>query len=141
MQSTISVPTDNPYKLMAIVGALLLMLSFVFLGVQTYKFNSIVFDAAARRLEIHANTDLSDEVKEAYIKLENRKIDIAASDGNMLPFACAIVSLLGLGLSFLGFRQWLTDVYPREVQIRKEQLKNIQLMNQKLSKRKIGPST
>ena len=133
MNSSLSIPTDNPYKLMAIVGAVIFVFSFYFLMTQNYKYNQIVFEAAEKISLIHA-ADLSEKVMEERAAIENRKVDIVVKDRKFLPYLCAVISCFGLVLFFFGFNRWLTKIYPAEEEIRSEQLKSIRLANKKASR-------
>ncbi|EMI4230091.1 hypothetical protein V6436_004434, partial [Vibrio vulnificus] len=85
MNSSLNVPTDNPYKLMAIVGAVVSVFSLYFLLSQTYTYNDIVFQAAEKISIIEAQDDLPDSVKEDRISIENRKIEIVSKDRKYFP--------------------------------------------------------
>lgn len=133
MNSSLSIPTDNPYKLMAIVGAVIFIFGFYFLWTQNYKYNEIVFTAAERISMIEAS-DLTDALKKKRAAIENRKIEIVKKDREWLPYTCGVVSAIGILLCIFGFNRWLTKIYPVEEALQKEQLRNIRLTNKQVSK-------
>ncbi|WP_226422280.1 hypothetical protein [Vibrio sp. E14] len=141
MNSTLSIPTDNPYKLMAIIGSVIFILSLYFLGYQTYRFNDSVFESLEKISIISSNVELSESDKDYRIAIEERKIEIIENDRKFLPFGCAIFSAIGLFLGFYGFRHWLIEVYPVEDSMRKAQLKNLELSNQERSRFKVKKRT
>ena len=133
MNSSLSIPTDNPYKLMAIVGAVIFVFSFYFLMTQNYRYNQIVFNAAEKISLINA-ANLPDKIMEERAAIENRKIEIVVKDRLWLPYLCAGISCLGLVLCFFGFNRWLTKIYPLEEEFRSEQLKSIRLANKRAAR-------
>ncbi|WP_373433464.1 hypothetical protein ACEO96_18570 [Vibrio anguillarum] len=141
MNSSLSVPTDNPYKLMAIVGAVVFVFSLYFLLSQTYTYNDIVFQSAEKISIIEAQDDLPDSVKEDRISIENRKIEIVSKDRKYFPYLCGIIAGLGGLLCGIGFRHWIFEVYPDEEAMRKEQLKSLRLANRTASRVKLGKRT
>ncbi|TOK32301.1 hypothetical protein CGI20_24895 [Vibrio parahaemolyticus] len=141
MNSSLSVPTDNPYKLMAIVGAVVFVFSLYFLLSQTYTYNDIVFQAAEKISIFEAQDDLPDSVKEDRIAIENRKIEIVSKDRNYFPYLCGVIAALGGLLCGIGFRHWILEVYPDEEAMRKEQLKSLRLANRAASRVKLGKRT
>ncbi|HAS8182970.1 TPA: hypothetical protein I7719_21870 [Vibrio vulnificus] len=134
-------PTDNPYKLMAIVGAVVFVFSLYFLLSQTYTYNDIVFQAAEKISIIEAQDDLPDSVKEDRIAIENRKIEIVSKDRKYFPYLCGVIAALGGLLCGIGFRHWILEVYPDEEAMRKEQLKSLRLANSAASRVKLGKRT
>ncbi|TKF19960.1 hypothetical protein FCV43_14735 [Vibrio genomosp. F6] len=141
MNSTLSIPTDNPYKLMAIIGSVIFITSLYFLGYQTYRFNDSVFESLEKISIVSSNTELSEPDKEFRISIEERKIEIIKKDRRFLPYGCALFSVIGLFLGFFGFRHWLLEIYPDETAIRKAQLKNLQLSNLERSRINIKKRT
>ncbi|EKO3590970.1 hypothetical protein P0F40_003296 [Vibrio metschnikovii] len=141
MNSSLSVPTDNPYKLMAIVGAVIFVFSLYFLLRQTYVYNDIVFQAAEKISIIEAQDELPDSVKKDRILIENRKIEIVSKDRKFFPYLCGLIAALGCFLCGIGFRHWIFEVYPDEEAIRKEQLKSLRLANKAASKMRLGKRT
>ncbi|EPZ7321189.1 hypothetical protein ACXR5E_003851 [Vibrio mimicus] len=141
MNSSLSVPTDNPYKLMAIVGAVICVFSLYFLLSQTYTYNDIVFQAAEKISIIEAQDELPDRVKEDRISIENRKIEIVSKDRKLFPYLCGVSAALGGLLCGIGFRHWIFEVYPDEEAMRKEQLKSLRLANKAASRVRLGKRT
>ncbi|WP_063650503.1 hypothetical protein [Aliivibrio fischeri] len=141
MNPSLSIPTDNPYKLMAIVGAVIFVISFYFLISQTYKYNDIVFQAVEKMSIIEAQNDLPDRIKQNRIDIEQKKIEIVKTDRKYLPHICGLIGMLGGGLCGFGFRYWICNVYPEEEAIRKEQLKSLQIANRNASRVRIRKRT
>ena len=143
MNSSLSVPTDNPYKLMAIVGAVIFVFSLYFLLSQTYKYNDIVFQAAEKISIIAAQDELADGVKKDRISIENKnkKIEVVSEDRKYFPYICGVIAALGGLVCGIGFRHWIFEVYPDEQAIRKEQLKSLRLANRAASRVKLGKRT
>ncbi|MCE0556708.1 hypothetical protein [Motilimonas sp. E26] len=137
MNSSLNVPTDNPYKLMAIVGAITFVFGIYFLLSQTYKYNDAIFQALEKISIIQAQDELPEKVKNDRVAIENRKIEIVTTDSKYFPFLCSVISAIGLILCGIGFYHWIYNVYPDEESIRKEQLKSLRIANQSASRTRL----
>ncbi|PSV16548.1 hypothetical protein C0W59_07625 [Photobacterium kishitanii] len=134
MTPSLSIPTDNPYKLMAIFGFVIFMLSQYFFIDQYSNSNDIIFKSAEKISHIGNQSDLPESVKQERIQIENKKIEIVVKNRNFLSFICGVIAAISCFISFIGFRYWILKIYPDEEAIRKEQLKSLQLSNKTLSR-------
>lgn len=138
MNSSLRLPTDNPYKLMAIIGAVIFVFGLYYLLSRNEIHNDRVFQAAEKIAMIAEREDLTDTEKDARVAIESRKLEIIKSDRELSPYICALISTIGGFLCFIGFRHWIRNVYPDEEAMRKEQLKSLRLANLKASRVRLG---
>ncbi|MEI8632924.1 hypothetical protein P4S72_14885 [Vibrio sp. PP-XX7] len=103
---------------MAIIGSILFVFSVYILLVQHDTYNRTILGSYEKISLIEAQINLSDEQKANRKAVEQRRIDLAVGDGAALPFFCALMSALGILMSFVGFHHWFKKVYPDEEAIR-----------------------
>lgn len=133
MNPSLTIPTDNPYKLLAIIGAVIFVTSIFIFSTLTYKLNDVVFENLEAITSIENNMALSEVEKSDKVAIANRKIEIISKDRKAFPILFAVISLIGAIFCGVGFRKWLFEIYPVEEAIRKEQLKSLRLANKESS--------
>lgn len=134
MNSSLSVPTDNPYKFMTVIGLVLTTFSIYFLFSQGYSYNDKIFKSIQQVADAKSNAKLSEEQKEVQIAIAERVYEISVEDSKYLPLFCAFGVIFGSILLWYGFTKWIKEAYPVEAEIKKLQLQNIKLQNAKLKR-------
>ncbi|AVQ86475.1 hypothetical protein C7R88_03590 [Plesiomonas shigelloides] len=134
VNSSLNIPTDNPYKLMAIIGAIAVVFSVYFLLSQNYRYNELAFSSLEKISYIAEQSDLSEETKKYRISIENKKLEIIKTDREWFPYLCGAMAALGGYLCGIGFKHWIYEVYPDEQAIRKQYLYSLRLANRTTSK-------
>ncbi|MDC5852240.1 hypothetical protein OPW32_23890 [Vibrio europaeus] len=138
MNSSLNIPTDNPYKLMAILGTVLFIFSVYLLVSQSTNSNEKILTSLQIIANLKSDLSMPEPKKAQLIAIEERRIELAVEIKNFNPYGCAILSVAAIFLSGFGFTKWLKEIYPIEEAMRKEQLRSLELSNQKTQRFKLN---
>ncbi|MDC5808109.1 hypothetical protein OPW36_13965 [Vibrio europaeus] len=141
MNSSLNIPTDNPYKLMAILGTVLFIFSVYLLVSQSTNSNEKILASLQVIANLKSDLSIPEPQKAQLIAIEERRVELAVEIKNFNPYGCAILSVAAIVLSGFGFTKWLKEIYPIEEAMRKEQLRSLELSNQKNQRFKLNKNS
>lgn len=138
MNSNLVIPTDNPFKFLAIFGLVLFLAGPFFVIASVNALNDTIFQAKESAYQAEAkNLPYKNQL---ILDLE-RKVEIAVSDHDFRIASSAVVSTTGIFMMLIGFFVWFCRIHPFEERLRKMQALKLKLETRYLRKNFSGPAT
>ncbi|WP_313513145.1 hypothetical protein [Pseudomonas sp.] len=126
MESKLSLPTDNFYKLLALLSLVGLISSFMIVIYATNTSNAIAFENWAE-LEVLKTKENPNIEQSTRLKILEKKIDVAVADRKTyVEYAGFLAALCTLGM-FVGFGCWYRKIQPLADQLAATQLEMARL--------------
>ncbi|MGD8112961.1 hypothetical protein [Vibrio sp. TRT 17S01] len=134
-QANVTIPTDNLYKFLTIVGLLLVLAGGYFFNLSTEKYNDEFIQLALKSAELKSITNPSEKQKLELLSVE-KLISIKPSDKRFEQRVFVGMLLSGFIVMLIGFIRWFVFIQPNldrllELQVQKLELENENLKNRK----------
>jgi hypothetical protein len=131
MNSNLAIPTDNPFKFLAIFGLVLFLAGPLFVIASTNATNNIIFETRAAAYEASA---FELPYQTSLIADLERKAEIAVSDHDLFIRLAGGSSAVGFFMMLLGFSVWFKKIYPEEEDLRKKHAQKLKIEIKLLNK-------